>query len=215
MAAPALAIECGTVREWRPPAFPPPNPLALRRAIPRLREAMRISAPEGTVAGLATGSRRPGDAWRRAMAEEALRAMAALARWLASPREYSLRNAVRNLVGLGPGLTPTGDDNLAGTLLALHALNMKKKADEMAAALEVYGPEGTNRISLAHLRAAAAGWGAAPFHDMLVALLLGENSLDGCIRRIGAIGHSSGWDALAGILTAIESLAAQPGHATF
>ena len=145
------------------------------------------------------------------MAEEMFRALAALSRWLASPRDHPLQDAVQPLVGLGPGLTPTGDDILAGTLLALHALDREKEANEMAAALETYGPEGTNRISLAHLRAAAAGWGAAPFHDMLVELLLWGKSLGGCIRRIDAIGHSSGWDILVGILAGASQICCHEG----
>ncbi|MCD8141198.1 MAG: DUF2877 domain-containing protein, partial [Planctomycetaceae bacterium] len=60
------------------------------------------------------------------------------------------------------------------------------------------------RISLAHLRAAAGGPGAAPFHDVLNKLLLGEADFNPCLRRIDAVGHSSGWDILAGIVTALE-----------
>lgn len=212
MAAPALAIDCTMFREWRPPVFPPPNPSALRRALPRLRDAMRMAAPKDTVADLALNGRPPDDGWRRAAAEKAIQALDTLSRWLASAQEPLLRDAVRALVGLGPGLTPTGDDILAGTLLTLHALGRKTEAGKMAVALKPHASEGTNPISLAHLRTAASGLGAAPFHDMLNELLLGGESLDQCLRRIDAIGHSSGWDILTGILTTMECHASQRGN---
>jgi hypothetical protein len=204
LAASTLLVEFGAFQEWRPPAFPPPNPSALRRALPRLREAMRMSAPPDTLAALAAGCLQPGDGWRKNVLTEASRALAALTRWLASPRGHPPRDAIRALVGLGPGLTPTGDDVISGVLLALHALGMRKEAREIAAGVETYGPEGTNRISLAHLRAAVTGEGAAPFHDILCEAMRGRETFDGCLRRIDAIGHSSGWDVLAGMAAAIE-----------
>ncbi|MDR1518720.1 MAG: DUF2877 domain-containing protein [Planctomycetota bacterium] len=210
---PTLGIECGARREWRPPPFPPPDAAALRRALPRLREAMRALAPPDTLAGLLAGNARPGGGWRRLAATEALRGLAALTRWLSGPGGRSPREAVLGLLGLGAGLTPTGDDVLAGTLLALHALGRERERRELAAAALEQGPAGTNRISLAHLRAAAAGQGAAPFHDALIELNRGGEALDGCLRRIGGIGHSSGWDALAGMAATLESRAEarQPG----
>ncbi|MDR0361116.1 MAG: DUF2877 domain-containing protein [Planctomycetota bacterium] len=213
MTASTLAVDCAMFREWHPPPFPPPEPRALHRALPLLREAMRMSAPEGTLAEWMLAGRRPGAAVRCAAAEETARALAALSTWLASPHEHPLRDAVQSLVGLGPGLTPTGDDILAGTLLALHALAVKKEADELAVALAAHGPGGTNRISLAHLRAAAAGWGAAPFHDLLTEVLLGREAFDKTLRRIAAIGHTSGWDILMGILTTAECFMAKHEHA--
>lgn len=201
---PTFAVEFGTLKQWQPPPFPAVNPPLLRDAQLQLRQAMRTLAPPATLAGFLVGCDQPDDEWQKNVLAETSRALDALKRWFASPDGQSLQDAVKALLGLGPGLTPTGDDILAGTLLTLHALGQERKASELAAEIETRGPEGTNRISLAHLRAAAAGQGAAPFHDVLIRLLRGEKTFDSCLRRIDAVGHSSGWDILTGIVTTIE-----------
>lgn len=205
LASPTLVIDFGAMQEWLPPAFPPLNRPLLRDALLRLRQEMRTLVPPATLAGSLVGRRQPEGEWQKNVLTETFRALEALTGWFASPGEQSLRDAIQSLLGLGPGLTPTGDDILAGTLLTLHALGETRKADELAAEIETHGPKGTNRISLAHLRAAATGQGAAPFHDILVGLMRGESTFDKYLRRIDAVGHSSGWDILTGIVTTIES----------
>lgn len=204
LATPTFTVEFGALRQWEPTPFPPLNPPLLRDALHRLRQAMRTQAPPHTLAGQLVGCDLPGDEWQKTILTATSRALALLRQWIALPHETSLREAVHELMGLGPGLTPTGDDILAGTLLTLHALGEKEKAGELASAVEARGMEGTNRISLAHMRAAAAGQGAAPFHDILIDLLRGEETFDAVLRRIDAIGHSSGWDILSGIVTTLE-----------
>lgn len=204
LVSPTFAVEFGAMRRWSPPPFPPINPPLLRDALHRLRQAMRRLAPPHTVAGQMVGCALPQDEMQKTIVTATSHALALLRQWLALPEESTPGEAVHELMGLGPGLTPTGDDILAGTLLTLNALGEKGKAARLADAVEARGAEGTNRISLAHMRAAAAGQGAAPFHDTLIDLLRGERTFDACLRRIDAIGHSSGWDILSGIVTTIE-----------
>lgn len=167
---------------------------------------MRRLAPPGTLAGLLFGHGASGDDWQKTVLAETAAAAAVLKSWLSVPSGHSPGEAARSLLGLGQGLTPTGDDILAGTLVTLRALGRDREAGELADAVEAYGAGATNRISLAHLRAAAAGQGALPFHDVLVELLRGEENFEPCLGRIGAVGHSSGWDILTGIATTVESL---------
>ncbi|MEE9273883.1 MAG: DUF2877 domain-containing protein, partial [bacterium] len=56
------------------------------------------------------------------------------------------------------------------------------------------------RISRAHLACAARGEGAAALHETLAALLGPdpEAALAAPLGTLDAIGHTSGWDALAG-----------------
>ncbi len=108
--------------------------------------------------------------------------------------------AVASLIGLGPGLTPSGDDLLGGTLIALRALGWRGAADALARRILAGARCRTHAISYAHLVCAAAGEGAAALHDTLVALCSpAAPRLGACVEDIAAIGHSSGWDALAGI----------------
>lgn len=208
LATPTFTVEFSEFLPWQPTTFPPVNPPLLRDALLRLRQAMRRLAPPDTLAGQLVGcknSHETDDGWQKAVLAETSRGLDMVTRWLASPSDDSLRDAVQALVGLGPGLTPTGDDILAGTLLTLHALRQTERAAALATAINEWGVEGTNRISLAHLRAAAAGQGAAPFHDMLNGLLRCDATFEPYLWRIDAVGHSSGWDILTGIVTTLES----------
>ncbi|MEK6711889.1 MAG: DUF2877 domain-containing protein [Nitrospinota bacterium] len=103
------------------------------------------------------------------------------------------------LIGLGPGLTPSGDDCLGGALVALRALGEGRAADRLAAWALPLAEGRTGKISLAHLRCAAAGEGASALHEALAALCVpGAAGLPEALDAIHAIGHTSGWDALAG-----------------
>jgi hypothetical protein len=114
---------------------------------------------------------------------------------------------LENLVGLGPGLTPSGDDALAGALIALHECGNAGAAAGFAERVLPLARLRTNKISFAHLAAAADGEGAEPIHDILAALASADESdIASGLARIDRIGHTSGWDAVAGILAAIASL---------
>ena len=114
--------------------------------------------------------------------------------------ETALEAGVAGLIGLGPGLTPSGDDFLGGLLIALHRLGRSDAALRLAGAVERYA-ESTHLISRAHLSAAAQGFGAEGLHTFMESLLAGT-VLD--TARIDHIGHSSGWDAVAGVCLALE-----------
>lgn len=114
---------------------------------------------------------------------------------------------VRGLLGLGPGLTPSGDDVLGGTMIALHATGKPDAARMVHAALRAL-PGHTNAISLAHLEAAARGRGAEALHLCLAGLLQGRFP-EGAFRRLGRIGHSSGWDMALGMALVLYPCAAR------
>jgi hypothetical protein len=114
----------------------------------------------------------------------------------------------KELVGLGPGLTPSGDDYLGGLLFIAHHLSTAY-ADDMRwerqaiAALIEWAHTRTNRISHTLLGDMALGLGPAPLHDLTTSLLRGKD-IDRVmpeITRLIGMGHTSGWDILAGALT--------------
>ena len=112
----------------------------------------------------------------------------------------------RRLLGLGPGLTPSGDDLLAGLLITWHQLGEASKAERLGLDLLTDAVEHTNAISLAHLEAAAQGFGAAPLHDLLLALGDDDRSIiDEALDAASKIGHSSGLDAIAGMVLALTA----------
>jgi hypothetical protein len=113
------------------------------------------------------------------------------------------------LLGLGPGLTPSGDDFLGGALVALHLLGRDALCDAIWAALAPHIPASTNEISAAHLAAAAQGFGSAALHALLDDVLAGRvDSLPARIAALAAIGHTSGWDALVGAIIVLQATSA-------
>ena len=114
-------------------------------------------------------------------------------------RMPSLPATAAALIGLGPGLTPAGDDFLGGVLLALHAIECREAAEHLGRWVLAESPGRTGPISRAHLRAAARSMGAEPVMNALHALLTpGTPGLDAAMAAAARIGHSSGLDTVAG-----------------
>lgn len=114
----------------------------------------------------------------------------------------------KDLVGLGPGLTPSGDDFLGGMLFAAYSLKMTYPEDffwedEGVRDLVDWARTQTNPISHAVLHDLALGHGPEPLHEVVRSLLMGRD-LEcplAAVARLIKIGHTSGWDILAGVLT--------------
>jgi len=116
------------------------------------------------------------------------------------------------LIGLGPGLTPSGDDFLGGMLIALHALRVHAAADKLGTWVLARAGDRTHRISRAHLECAAEGEGAGALHETLAAISSPRSpGLGRCLEALGRIGHSSGWDALAGVVAATRAVIIRTG----
>jgi hypothetical protein len=108
------------------------------------------------------------------------------------------------LIGLGPGLTPSGDDFLIGALATLDALgqtNMRAALGETVVA----SAHRTSPLSASLLRAAAAGHMGENLHMMIAAIVTGD--ADAAIATAARIGHTSGWDALAGTVVTARGVA--------
>ena len=105
------------------------------------------------------------------------------------------------LLGLGPGLTPSGDDLVGGIMLGLHSLGHFPILKTLSSALTQVLAERTNPISAAHLRGAMAGTGSEIAHTALNAILSGnQEEISQLTTDIKKFGHTSGWDMLAGIV---------------
>jgi len=108
------------------------------------------------------------------------------------------------LIGLGPGLTPAGDDFVGGAMIALRAFGQATLADRIAAWALPLAHERSNRISRAHLACAAQGEGHEALHGLLASLAIGEPAWRQALARLDAVGHSSGRDAAAGAVLALK-----------
>ena len=119
----------------------------------------------------------------------------------------------RRLVGLGPGLTPSGDDFWCGVMVALRALGFMGILEKVSGSVLKHARERTNKISRAHLACAAGGQGVEALHETISALgVADEARLRSALRELDKIGHSSGWDSLAGVVCVLESVASWRGR---
>jgi len=109
------------------------------------------------------------------------------------------------LIGLGPGLTPSGDDFIGGVWIAAHELRAEEVAHRLWGLIQPR-LDATNGISRGHLRAAARGFGQRDIHDAIGAMLKGRaDDYRALIDGIDGIGHSSGWDAIAGVTQTLDA----------
>jgi hypothetical protein len=120
---------------------------------------------------------------------------------------------IAELIGLGPGLTPSGDDILAGVLFGLKTLGQQAIASPLAQYLLAAVGDRTNTISLAYLHCAAAGEATAPLDDFLRALCRNDITLASALTAVSRIGHSSGWDSLTGLVLACQAVTQQRSEA--
>jgi hypothetical protein len=109
----------------------------------------------------------------------------------------------RRLVGLGPGLTPSGDDALIGLAAALHAMRHPARGflDEAIddAALR------TTAVAATYLRHAAAGEFSERLQRLLAALLGDDDAaVAPAIEGAMAWGATSGTDSLVGVLFGLD-----------
>jgi len=117
-----------------------------------------------------------------------------------------LADAVKDLIGLGPGLTPSSDDMLAGLVLVcvLYAKNSGRKERVSRLLTEVIKEEVQGRttiISEEFLKQAALGNGNEPAMKLCEALLTGgQSSVEKEVKHGLAIGDSSGTDMVLGMI---------------
>lgn len=120
----------------------------------------------------------------------------------------ALDEAVCALLGLGMGLTPSGDDVLAGMALALHLPQSPyhlRRADLRHALLR--HAHRTHAVSAAFIHDVLQGEVSSPV-QAFVDLLYGNHIEKGgeyrIIHDLTALGHSSGHDLLSGILAGLS-----------
>lgn len=159
-----------------------------------LRQAALRRAPADGLGCLVAGT-------HNALSAHAQPGLDAIDEWIAG---NTLDSHAEQLIGLGPGLTPAGDAYLGGVMVALHLLSRGTQAASLWRWLEPRLAQRSNPISAAHLAAAAAGEAHEALHDCLSKLFLRDTDWGAVIGRLDAVGHGSGWNALAGALAVLQ-----------
>lgn len=117
--------------------------------------------------------------------------------------EARTSDVTRCLVGRGVGLTPTGDDVLAGLMLV--DAWRHSSPDDVAQRVDLVEQMRTTRLSQSFLRWAAAGQSIAPVHELFDASSSSRQTFAEATTSLCAIGGSSGKALLAGLLMGLDS----------
>jgi hypothetical protein len=176
---------------WDPhPRLPRPRPALLPEGVRQLRTALYgegVPHSAFILPGMPTGPGGPLAALRGAVRRSDL--------------EAALRTAGR-LIGLGPGLTPAGDDVMSGTMAGLVLLG-HPAAERFAAGVLSLAAGRTTELSRALLRHAAAGQVSGEYSAVLQGMV-GERPLGPAIAGLLATGSTSGRALALGLCTAID-----------
>jgi len=199
-----LEIELAGAIVWDAalPPWPGEQISRLRHNLVTLRGVLEAEAPEGGLARAATGHLAT-----TALETRAAPALRDLARGLQRSEALLVSRAAGTLAGLGPGLTPSGDDVLVGCLLTLALY--PDTADLMRQAIVSGVRDRTTRVSMAYLEAAARGEASEAWHRLVDAVAEDDpDRIAAAARGVMAFGETSGSDMLAGLVLAVNAFIA-------
>ncbi len=139
---------------------------------------------------------------------------------LAVPRVYALAAAYRAadpeavraashaLLGLGTGLTPSGDDLCGAALFGRTLVSRDARWRAIGERLVIDARTASHAISAALFADLVAGASFESLHALADALVAGDDAaaIDAA-RTLAALGHSSGWDMLTGFAIGVDATA--------
>jgi hypothetical protein len=216
LVCPAVAISLETARVWDSAIRPWTS--TGRGAVGR-RAVVRWAAPEGEASVFlrsvtcrrgreVPGARvaldgTPSEHLAGLIGDRVNAALGVLARALLARDPVGLDVALRDIVGLGTGFTPAGDDFLVGLLAASRSTipeetcDLACRVDRLLASV----PGATTQASCLMLKAAAAGHYPEALIELVTALASGDaGSVRLSAGRLASLGATSGQDVLAGVL---------------
>jgi hypothetical protein len=112
---------------------------------------------------------------------------------------------INRFLGVGPGLTPSGDDILAGFMIAAWSFGLVD--DQLRTAVFEAAPAGTTDLSAALLRCACRGESIPQVSAFVTALAEGTVSnrlVDEALLELCQIGHTSGLALATGVVAAAK-----------
>lgn len=173
---------------------------ARRRLLDALRPALQKAGPK--TGGLSDAAfclePQPGDPLPTKALREILRTT-----WVAPSPADRVASAC-GMIGLGGGLTPSGDDCLVGMLLAFAAAGQDERFTQLAAGVQKAAAR-TNDISRAYLLCACRREFGEALHQLLYAAQEAQ-PLRGPVAAALRVGHSSGLDTLNGLAFGLRLL---------
>lgn len=191
-----LTVDCHAGRRWEPR-------LPRRGAIDDSRTIIRDAVVRQGISGGALAGAAGVGGLAEAMSAKVRDALTTVVR-SSSGSDADIRRALRRLVGVGVGLTPSGDDVLVGAFVTGRWLGGRAGRLAEAATVLNFTPL-TTALSASALSAAREGRGPEPLHDLLLAIAGGcEAEIAHATVSLTSIGHTSGTDLAMGVLAALD-----------
>lgn len=189
---------------WHPAPMPSAAPSVLRTNACRLRAVIkRVGEPKGFGA-LLIGNE---PEFPLSLGTPNIRAFAAV---IGGCDPHFAAMAALPLLGLGPGLTPSGDDLVGAAFFGRRlTLGDKLAADAWDAAARMLASETkrrSNAVSAALFADLAEHRSFAELHRLSCTLCesaASDDDIAAAVRGLAAIGHSSGWDMLTGFIVGV------------
>lgn len=199
-----LVVETESAIRWSPrPPWSDIQPAALRKTGELASSLLKEEATPASIAAKALGQR------DYLFHEQVAMAWQILSQGILANDGTLCRMGAAKLAGLGPGLTPAGDDFLVGVLYGLWASRPANAAARLAQEIAQEASARTTKLSAAWLKAAGAGEAGEVWHQLWRAAIEDDDRqmLVTC-RRIMATGETSGADTLAGLVAVLDLLQA-------
>lgn len=143
----------------------------------------------------------------------ARKACEAMRNLVSTAQRYDLADtsAIKSLIGLGSGLTPSGDDLLAGFMSGLWC-TVRDQSEQIKFVSDlgrviIHQSEKTNDISRTYLYHAVQGQVSSRLADLAGAISRGEtpNHLADIAEAAMQVGHTSGMDTVTGLLIGLTA----------
>jgi hypothetical protein len=197
----SLRVNTSGTDSWQPrPEWSKATPL-LKQQTDVLWRLLDENAPPDSMAALLFGRR------SEIYHQRAYGAWADLAKGLEFGDNALCRCGSYALAGLGPGLTPAGDDFLLGIIYALHCYSGGYCLHQLVETIKDTAVPRTTRLSAAWLQAGARGEAISGWHSLVNAMANRDAmEIEAAAYQILPTGHTSGADALAGFLAAQKIL---------
>ena len=203
-----LEIDYGVAESWQAPQLPgvllsnEKSREVLQQIIAELSRMGKTSPLAGQLSGLhsrAEGEEMPGEAVSDMLA--------ALRRVWDGQDAAQIAAAAQPLLGMGAGLTPSGDDLATGFLLALnrwgHVLAPELNLNLLNQGIISGAYESTTLLSANLIECASQGQADERLILGLDGMLSGEYDPEACAASLASWGNTSGIDALVGMALAI------------
>ncbi|MBU5615752.1 DUF2877 domain-containing protein [Psychrobacter sp. TAE2020] len=183
-------------------------PLPRQHYLEQFAQHLQAQAKKGSFYGAM-----PGDVFNSAQVARLERGRAQLKQAWVQSASKDIAYATKQLIGLGIGLTPSGDDYLLGLLLVLNhsvACNSINLATIKQAVVD--NIKTTTEVSQACLYAGLDCRYSAPLRELFIAITSQNNAFEQALQTVLAHGATSGQDTCVGMLDAwilLQNIAAK------